>query len=90
MNLLIVIIRSSELGDSAYCQEQLSQIGQVTELTEEAFLMLTEHSATEVRDLIKARVLPSRIFVTKVAHGAAWANINTANATVKEWYQLAE
>lgn len=90
MNILLVIIRSSDTTDASFCQNQLSQIGEVTALTEESFLVLTTQTATEVRDMIKSIVMPSRIFVTKVTHGAAWANVLTSNATIKDWYHFAE
>lgn len=90
MNIILVIIRSSDTTDASFCQNQLSQIGEVTALTEESFLVLTTQTATEVRDMIKSTVMPSRIFVTKVTHGAAWANVLTSNTTIKEWYHFAK
>jgi hypothetical protein len=46
--------------------------------------------ATDLRDYIKDNIAPSRIYVSKVAHGAAWTNVMVPNSLIKEWYGDAE
>lgn len=72
------------------CQEQLNRVGDTALLTEECFLMRSNLKATDIRDYIKDHINPSRIFVTKVSHGAAWANVMVPNSLIKEWYGSAE
>lgn len=69
-------------------QEELRQMGEVAILMDCGFLLRTNIKATEVRDYIKERISPLSVYVTKVAHGAAWTNITVPNSVVKEWYAL--
>lgn len=88
MNLFLIVIKPSEPEDLTLCPSYLGKIGNVAPLTEDSYLLLTEQTATYVRDYIKNQLMPHRIFVTKVKHGAAWANIIPQNDLVKEWYSV--
>lgn len=68
------------------CQEQLNKVGDTAPLTDNCFLVRSNLKATDLRDYIKDNISPARIFVTKVAHGAAWANVMMPNSLIKEWY----
>lgn len=72
------------------CQEQLNKVGNTAPLTENCFLVRSNLKATDLRDYIKEIIAPARIYVTKVAHGAAWANVMVPNSLIKEWYGSAE
>lgn len=72
------------------CQEQLNKVGDTALLTENCFLMRSNLKATDLRDYIKEKIAPTRIYVTKVAHDAAWANLMVPNSLIKEWYGSAE
>lgn len=90
MFVYIVTLSLFEGQSMSLCQEQLNRVGDTALLTEECFLMRSNLKATDIRDYIKDHINPSRIFVTKVSHGAAWANVMVPNSLIKEWYGSAE
>lgn len=84
--LYIVSLTLIKEQSMSSCQEQLNKIGDTAPLTDNCFLIRSNMIATELRDYIKENISPARIFVSKVAHGAAWANVMVPNSIIKEWY----
>lgn len=90
MFVYIVALTLIDEQSKSLCQEQLKKIGDVAPLTEDGFLVRSNLKPTELRDYIKDNTSASRIFVTKVSHGAAWANVIVPNSIIKEWYSSTE
>lgn len=90
MFVYIVSLSLMEDQTMSMCQELLNKVGDTAPLTENCFLMRSNMKATDLRDYIKESFKPARIYVTKVAHGAAWANVMVPNSLIKEWYGSAE
>lgn len=90
--MFVYIISLSLLDEqsTSMCQECLNKVGDVALLTENCFLVRSNMKATDLRDFIKDNINPARVFVTKVSHGAAWANVMVPNSLIKEWYGSAE
>lgn len=86
MFLYIVSLTLIEEQSMSMCQEHLNRVGDTAPLTENCFLVRSNMKATDLRDYIKENIAPARIYVTKVAHGAAWANVMVPNSLIKEWY----
>lgn len=90
MFLYIVSLSLMDNQTMSLCQEQLNRVGDTAPLTENCFLVRSNMKATDLRDYIKENIAPSRIYVSKVAHGAAWTNVMVPNSLIKEWYGDAE
>lgn len=86
MFLYIVSLTLTGEQSMSLCQEQLNKVGDTAPLTDNCFLVRSNMRATDLRDYIKDIILPARIYVTKVAHDAAWANVMVPNSLIKEWY----
>lgn len=86
MFLYIVSLTLIDEQSMSMCQEHLNRVGDTALLTENCFLVRSNMKATDLRDYIKESIAPVRIYVTKVAHGAAWANVMVPNSLIKEWY----
>lgn len=90
MFLYIVSLSLMEDQSMGLCQEHLNRVGDTAPLTEDCFLVRSNLKASDLRDYIKENIAPARVYVTKVAHGAAWANVMVPNSLIKEWYGSAE
>lgn len=90
--MFVYIVSLSLMDDQSMsiCQEMLNKVGDTAPLTDNCFLVRSNLKATDLRDFIKENIVPTRLFVTKVAHGAAWANVMVPNSLIKEWYGSAE
>lgn len=86
MLLYIVSLTLMEEQSMSFCQEQLNKVGDTAPLTDNCFLVRSNLRTTDLRDFIKDNISPARIFVTKVARGAAWSNVMVPNPLIKEWY----
>lgn len=90
MFLYIVSLSLMDDQTMGLCQEQLNRVSDTAPLTENCFLVRSNMKATDLRDYIKENIAPSRIYVSKIAHGAAWTNVMVPNSLIKEWYGEAE
>lgn len=90
MSIYVVSLTLMDEQSMSFCQEQINKVGDTAPLTDCCFLVRSNMKATDLRDYIKEIIGPARIFVTKVAPGAAWANVMVPNSLIKEWYGSAD
>ena len=86
MFLYIVSLTLMDEQSMSVCQELINKVGDTASLTETCFLVRSNMKATDLRNYIKDNIVPARVYVTKVAHDAAWANVMVPNSLIKEWY----
>ena len=83
MNIYFIAYQTDNMSDTS---SAVLEIGEVFSLLEGACLLKTTLTTVEVRDYLRERGNAKKVFVTNVAHGAAWSNVNTNSQTIKDLY----
>lgn len=83
MNIYIVTYQSDIVETTI---SALSEIGERFNLIQDVFLLKTTLSTVEVRDYLRERGSASKVFVSSIAHDAAWSNVNINSQIIKDIY----
>lgn len=69
----------------------LHSLGDIVELFDNAFLIKTRYSATDIRDEVEDSLEGNpKIYVCKLARGSAWRNLEVSSTSIKDIYSNEE
>lgn len=86
MNTYIVVV--SWISDTDLIKSVMSEIGESIYLFDNVFLLNSSWIPTEIRSRIKNDLSTNTsIFISKLARGSAWSNVEASNVSIKSLYQ---
>lgn len=89
MNTYITIVNKE--CEAEKIQEVLRDIGEITRLFDNAFLIKTNETATYIRDELYVKLgSETSIYVCKLSKGSAWRNTLSSNILIKSLYSNEE
>lgn len=69
----------------------LHSLGEIVELFDNAFLIKTRYSATDIRDEVEDSLEGTpKIYVCRLARGSAWRNLEVPSTSIKDIYSNEE
>lgn len=86
MNTYIVVV--SWISDTDLIKSVMSEIGESIYLFDNVFLLNSSWIPTEIRSRLKNDLSTNTsIFISKLARGSAWSNVEASNVSIKSLYQ---
>lgn len=69
----------------------LHSLGDIVELFDNAFLIKTRYSATDIRDEVEDSLEGNpKIYVCKLSRGSAWRNLEVSSTSIRDIYSNEE
>lgn len=86
MNTYIVVV--SWISDTDLIESVLSEIGECVYLFDNVFLLNSSWIPSEIRSRLKNDLSTNTsIYISKLARGSAWSNVEASNVSIKSLYQ---
>ena len=86
MNTYIVVV--SWISNTDLIESVLSETGKCIYLFDNVFLLSTSWIPTEIRSCLKNNLSTNTsIYISKLARGSAWSNVEASNVSIKSLYQ---
>lgn len=86
MNTYIVV--ASWISDTDLIKSVMSEIGESIYLFDNVFLLNSSWIPTEIRSRLKNDLSTNTsIYISKLARGSAWSNVEASNVSIKSLYQ---